>query len=79
MAAVTVTKQRTNIDGSYREKTYTINIAANGDTLAVSGMKAINATTSNDTAVTKMTVTGNSIAFATGGAVTGAMIRVIGL
>lgn len=77
MAAVTITSQRTNIDGSKREKTFLINIANTGDTLAT-GMRLINSVTFNDTAISKAAVSGGTVTFTTSGAVTAALIRVQG-
>lgn len=78
MAAVTVTSQRYNVDGSQREQFYVINIASNGDTLAT-GLKAINNVSCNDTAVSKIAVSGGTITFTTGGAVTAAIVGVTGV
>ena len=77
MAAVTVTRYRTNIDGAMREGYYTINIANNGDTLATA-MKIIYETGANDTAISKIAVSGGTLTFTTGGAVTGALVNVVG-
>ena len=78
MAAVTITSQRSNIDGSKREKTFLINIASSGDTL-VTGLKLLNSVVFNDTAISKAATSGGTITFTTSGAVTGALIRVQGL
>lgn len=78
MAAVTITQQRNNIDGSYREKTYTINIANTGDTLTTP-FKTIKSITCNDVAITKAAAVAGLITFTTTGAVTAALVRVLGL
>lgn len=76
MAAVTVTSFVDNVPGSLRQRCYTLNIATSGDTLTcnLGPIKAINC---NDTAVTKMAVSGSTITFTTSGAVTGALVDVV--
>mgnify|MGYP001604300040 CR=1 FL=1 len=78
MAAVTVTAQRTNVDGSYRERFYTINIATSGDTMATP-FRTIKGVSFNDVAITKAAAAVGVITFTTTGAVTGALVRVVGL
>jgi hypothetical protein len=78
MAAVTVTAYRTNVDGSYRESMYTINIATSGDTLATP-LRTIKSISVNDGAVTKSAASGGTVTFTTTGAVTGALVKVTGL
>lgn len=78
MAAVTVTTQRTNVDGAYREKYYVINIASSGDTLDTK-MKLIREVGSNDTAISKIAASGGTLTFTTSGAVTAAIVNVVGL
>lgn len=78
MPAVTVTKQFTNVNGSYREKFFTINIASSGDTLKT-GMNLIRSMSANDGAITKMAASGGTITFTTTGAVTGALVDVNGI
>jgi hypothetical protein len=77
MAAVTITAQRTDVNGSYREKFYILTIA-DTNTL-VTGMHIIKTMSCNDTAVTKMTASGGTITFASSGGSTGALVRVLGL
>ncbi len=77
MAAVTVTKQATNVNGSFREKYFTVNIANSLDTLAT-GFKVIKAAEANDGAITKVAATLGTVTFTTTGAVTGALVRVTG-
>jgi len=78
MAAVTVVSQRTNIDGSYREKFYTINIASSGDTLATP-FKTIKSASASNVAVTNVATSGGTVTFTTTGAVTGVQICLTGL
>lgn len=78
MAAVTLNSQRTNVDGSYRERTYNIDIATTGDTLTTP-FRTIKAASANDGAITKVGVSGGVLTFTTTGAVTGALVRVLGL
>ena len=78
MAAVTLNSQRTNIDGSYREKTFNVTIANSGDTLDTK-LKTIKSAVSNDVAITKLAASGGTITFTTTGAVTAALVRVLGL
>lgn len=79
MAAVTVNSYRTNVDGSYRESLYNINIATSGDTLATAFKTVKSVTTNNPGAVTNVVPTAGSLAFTTTGAVTSLEVRVIGL
>lgn len=79
MPAVTVVSQRTNVNGSYREKYFKVNIANTGDTLAT-GFKQVNSVGSNNpAAVTLITPTLGSLAFTTTGAVNGLLVRVTGI
>ena len=78
MAAVTVVSQRSNVSGSYRQRLYTVTIASSGDTLATP-FKTIKSATANDVAITKVGVSGGTITFTTTGAVTAALVNVIGL
>lgn len=78
MAAVTTTTYNTNVDGSYRQELYKITIANSGDTLATS-LRSIQSVTFNDGAITKAAVSGGTITFTTTGAVTGALVNVIGV
>ena len=82
MAAVTIVNQRSNVVGSYREKYYTVNIAADLDTL-VTGFRVIRTAIANSQAAANnnigCTVSGGTITFQTGGAETGAQVQVTGL
>lgn len=78
MAAVTQNSRKFNVDGSYREQLYNVDIATSGDTL-VTGLHSISSVTFNDVAITKAAVSGGTITFTTTGAVTGALVRVLGL
>ena len=78
MAAVTVNSYRSNVDGSYRENLYTVTIANTGDTLATN-LKTIKAANANDVAITKIAASGGTLTFTTTGAVTSALVSVIGL
>ena len=76
MAAVTITSQRTNVSGSVRQKFYVLTIA-DTNTL-VTGFHLIKSATCNDTAVTKLAVSGGTITFASSGGSTGALVNVEG-
>jgi len=78
MAAVTVNSQRTNVSGSYRQRFYNVTIATSGDTLSTP-FRTIKAVTTNDGAITKSAASGGTITFTTTGAVTAALVNVIGL
>ena len=82
MAAATVTSRRQNdVDGRLRRYSAgSIAFAANGDTLAVPGMKSVYAVNFTPTANTAFgfTVSGNIITLVSGGALT-FMGSVIGL
>ncbi len=79
MAAVTVNSQRTNVNGSYREKYYNVTIATTADTMATS-FKVIKSMSCNDVGVTKMAAAAGVITFTTtGGAITAALVTVTGL
>jgi hypothetical protein len=78
MPAVTVTSYRSNVDGSYRESMYTLNIANTGDTLTTP-LRTIKSVSVNDGAVTKSAVSGGVITFTTTGAVTGLLVKATGL
>jgi len=77
MAAVTVNSITYNVAGSLRQNIYNITIATSGDTLDtnLASIKQINF---NDVAITKAVPTGDTIAFTTTGAVTGAEVMVTG-
>lgn len=77
MAAVTVTKQYTNVNGSLREKYVTINIATSGDTFDTK-FKILKSVNFNDVAITKAAVSAGIITFTTTGAVTGALVVATG-
>ncbi len=78
MPAVTVNSYRANVDGSYRESLYNVTIANTGDTLATP-MHTIKSVTTNDVAITKSAVSGGTITFSSTGAVSNALVRVLGL
>lgn len=78
MAAVTVNSLRENVDGSYREMLYNITIATSGDTLATP-LHTVKSVGFNDTAISKAAPTGGTIAFTTTGAVSNALVRILGL
>ena len=77
MAAVTITQQRSNVAGAVREKYYILTIA-DTNTL-VTGFHLIRNATCNDTAVTKLAVSGGTITFSSSGGSTGALVTVVGL
>jgi hypothetical protein len=77
MAAVTVTKYRTSVIGSDRESFYTLNVATSGDTLTTP-FHIIKAANANDVAITKLGVSGGTVTFTTTGAVTGALVSLVG-
>lgn len=78
MAAVTVNSYRSNVDGSYREGLYNITIANTGDTQATN-FKTVKSAVSNDVAITKIAASGGTLTYTTTGAVTAALVRIIGL
>jgi len=77
MAAVTITTQRSNVNGSYRQKFYVLTVA-DTNTL-VTGLHIIRSMNCSDTAVTKMTASGGTITFASSGGSTGCLVDVTGL
>ena len=79
MAAVTVNSVRKNVNGSFKEYLYDVTIATTGDTLATP-LKKVRSASSSQVTVTAITPTAGSLAFTTtGGAVTNALINVIGV
>ncbi len=78
MAAVTAVNQRTNVDGSYRERFYTLTIATSGDTLTTP-FKTIKSVSFNDVAITKAAAAAGVITFTTTGVVTAALVSIRGL
>lgn len=81
MAAVTVTTQRENVNGSYRERYFIVNIAADADTLATGLHYIVNAVAESQNASNTSvgtTISGGTITFQTAGAETGVLVRVTG-
>jgi len=75
MAAVTVTQQRSNVNGALREKYYILTIA-NSNTL-ITGFHIVRDISCNDTGVTLITASGGTLTFS--GSSTGALVKVTGL
>lgn len=79
MAAATVNSvSRTHDFGDRRAYFYNATIASSGDTLATP-LKTIQGIACSDTAITKMAVSGGTVTFTSGGAVTGFLLTVIGV
>ena len=79
MAAVTVVSVYNNVDGSVREDTYVVNIAANGDTLTTSNSAILSVEAFSVAADAIGTTTaGGVVTFVTGGAEAGATVIVKG-
>jgi len=81
MAAVTVTsRRRPNVIGHLRQYNYALNIATSGDTLTVAGVHSVySVVTNNPGAITLAAASGNVVTFTSTGAVTGALVSVVGL
>jgi len=81
MAAVTqVQKARVNVNGSYRENYYNLNIATTGDTLKTAFRRIVSIVSSDPkiTATSFVSATG-VVTFTISGAVTGGLVRITGL
>ena len=75
---VTTQKIQRNVNGSYRQILYNLNITGNGDTFATNLKTIFSANTPNSAAITNMTFSGGTITFTTTGAVNGVPVDVIG-
>ncbi len=80
MAAATVNSTLVNVNGSFREEYFNLDIATTGDTFQPKAFTKITGLSWNDPgAVTKASVTlGNLITFTTTGAITGLLLTVTG-
>lgn len=74
--AVTVLKIRRNVNGSFRENYYNLNIGVNGDTYNTNLKQIISADSNNPGAITSITFSGGTLTFNTTGAVNNAFVRV---
>lgn len=77
MAAVTLNSQRDNINGSYRERFYSVT-GASTNTLTTD-LHVIKSIDVNDSTITKAAASGGVITFTSSGTFTGALVHVIGL
>lgn len=77
MAAVTTNSTTYGVAGNQRQYEFNVTIANTGDTLST-GFAAIKSAVSNDTAITKLAVSGGTITFTTTGAVSNALVMVTG-
>lgn len=74
--AITINSFVDNVPGSLRQRAYNLNIGVSGDILTcnLGPIKAVNC---NDTAVSKMAVSGNQITFTITGATTNTLVDVL--